>query len=297
MVTPEHAIDTIQSVYGSHPGHRTLHAKGRFFSGTFTATPAAAALSRAAHLQGEPVPVWVRWSDGSGSPTTRDDKPDVRGMAVSFRLPDGTATDILGQTGPRFPVRTPEDFLALVRAAAPGPALAWRLPVFLATHPQSVAPLIANAKAGALKPPHSFAEATYYAIHAFKWLGTDGSSRWVRYTLVPQAERSTTQRGSGPDFLHAEIAARVDNGPVRYTLQVQLAGDGDDPHDPMSVWSSTERIDAGTLEVTTPDPEREGDGRIVVFDPTRVVDGIELSDDPILLYRPKAYGESLNRRL
>ncbi len=33
----------------------------------------------------------------------------------------------------------------------------------------------------------------------------------------------------------------------------------------------------------------------MVFDPTRVVDGIELSDDPILRYRPAAYSESINR--
>ena len=34
----------------------------------------------------------------------------------------------------------------------------------------------------------------------------------------------------------------------------------------------------------------------MVFDPTRVVDGIELSDDPILRYRPSAYAESVKRR-
>ena len=34
-----------------------------------------------------------------------------------------------------------------------------------------------------------------------------------------------------------------------------------------------------------------------VFDPGRVVDGIELSDDPILRYRPGAYSESVARRM
>jgi catalase len=33
-----------------------------------------------------------------------------------------------------------------------------------------------------------------------------------------------------------------------------------------------------------------------VFDPTHVVDGIELSDDPILHYRALAYAESVQRR-
>jgi catalase len=297
MVSPEAAIDTIHSVFGSHPGHRTLHAKGQFFTGTFTPTPAAAQLTRAAHMAGETVPVSVRWSDGSGRPNTRDDKPDVRGMAVSFRLPDGSATDILGQTAPRFISRTPEEFLALVRAAAPGPGQLWRMPAFMATHPRAVPGLLANLKAGALNPPRSFAEATFYAIHAYKWIAADGSERWVRYTLLPHAAKSDGPPVSGPDFLHLEIADRLAHGPVRFTLQVQVAADGDDPHDATSVWDSSERTDVGTIEITAPDPNREQNGEVVVFDPTRIIDGIELSDDPILRFRPRAYSVSVNHRV
>ncbi len=47
---------------------------------------------------------------------SRTRRPTSAGMAVSFRLADGTATDLLGQTAPRFPVRTPEAFLAMVQA-------------------------------------------------------------------------------------------------------------------------------------------------------------------------------------
>ena len=49
--------------------------------------------------------------------------------------------------------------------------------------------------------------------------------------------------------------------------------------------------------ITGLDPDREQNGEIVVFDPTRVVAGIGLSDDPILHYRAKAYTESVNRRV
>ena len=37
-------------------------------------------------------------------------------------------------------------------------------------------------------------------------------------------------------------------------------------------------------------------GEIFVFDPVRVTDGIELSEDPILQFRPKAYSVSIERR-
>ena len=65
----------------------------------------------------------------------------------------------------------------------------------------------------------------------------------------------------------------------------------------MSVWKPREVVDAGTLTVTALADDPEADGGVVVFDPTRIVDGIELSDDPILLYRPQAYSESVKRRL
>ena len=35
---------------------------------------------------------------------------------------------------------------------------------------------------------------------------------------------------------------------------------------------------------------------MVVFDPTRVIDGVELSDDPVLHERPRAYSVSIDRR-
>jgi catalase len=44
------------------------------------------------------------------------------------------------------------------------------------------------------------------------------------------------------------------------------------------------------------DRERERDGDILVFDPTRVTDGIDLSGDEILRFRPRAYSASVTRR-
>lgn len=294
MLEPEKMVDGIKAAFGDHPGHRTLHAKGAFYAGTFTATPAAATLSRAGHLQGDPVPVRVRWSNGGGNPRTPDKAPDVRGMAVSFRLPDGTATDLLGQTAPRFNVRTPEAFLELVQAAA-NPL---RMPLFLARHPESIPAVLAGVRAKALVSPYSYAEVTYYPVHAYKWVAGDGTESWVRYRLTPQGGREERVAGefTGRDRLREEILARLAAHPVRFTLEVQVAGDRDDPHDPMSVWR-TPFFDAGTIEVTGPDPEREQNGEVVVFDPTRVVDGIELSDDPILHYRAGAYSASVSRRV
>jgi catalase len=289
VISPERAVDGINDTFGSHPGSRALHAKGTVCRGTFTATPEAARLTRAAHMQGEPVDVTVRVSNGSGDPHSPDSAPDVRGMGVKFHLPDGSRTDISAQTVSRFPVRTPDAFIALVRANKPGLGRLWKLPLFLATHPEAVPAL--RAGASGLKPPSSYAACRFYAIHAFKWVGADGGERYVRYTWLPEAAAGPV--GEGADYLQDEIRDRLERGPVRFKLELQIAAAGDTVDDPTSVWpGSRERVTAGTLELTGLAP---GDD-VLVFDPGRLTDGIEPSDDPVLRFRSPAYSVSVERR-
>jgi catalase len=94
VVTPDDAIEAIRGSGGARPGYRALHAKGKLYRGTFTASPKAAGLSRAAHLDGSAVPTLIRFSNGSGRSDQRDGAPDIRGMAVKFSLPDGTMVSV-----------------------------------------------------------------------------------------------------------------------------------------------------------------------------------------------------------
>jgi catalase len=298
-ITPEQVVDGVNERYGRHPGYRALHAKGRYYKATFTATPEAARLTRAAHMQAEPVPVRVRLSNGSGNPDSKDYVPDVRGMAVSFELPDGSRTDVLGQTAPNFPINTPEGFVEVVQANVAGLARLWKFPAFLAKHPDAIPGLPGNL--AALKPPLSYATRRYYPIHAFKWVNADGGEQYVRYTWLPDAGEQTISQGeakkAGADYLQEEMLERLGRGPARFTFQLQLAAEGDRTDDPRKKWpEDRETVVAGTLEITELDPSAETGGELIVFDPMRLTDGIEPSDDPILQYRPRAYSVSAERR-
>lgn len=299
MISPKQAVDVINERFGRHPGYRALHAKGILCKGSFTATPEAAGLTRAAHMQGQAVDVVVRFSNGSGDPGHPDYAPDVRGMAVKFQLPDGSETDIVSQTAPRFPVRTPDAFMDLVRANIQGPARLWKLPLFLARHPGALPAVRANLPI--LKPPSSYAALPYYAIHAFKWLDAGGGERFVRYTWLPEADEPSLSGGEakerGRDYLREEIGERLASEPARFTLQLQLAEEGDSTDDPSAAWpGDRETVIAGTLELTGLETGRETGDDLLVFDPVRVTDGIELTDDPILNFRTKAYSVSIERR-
>ena len=142
------------------------------------------------------------------------------------------------------------------------------MPGFLLRPPCAVPALVANAKAKSLISPPSYAVPTYYPVHAYRWVAADGSGSWVRYVLRPQSSTAPEGTFSGKDRLREEIAARLAAGPVTYTLEVLVADDGDDPHDPMSVWKPREVVDAGTLTVTALADDPEADGAVVVFDPT-----------------------------
>ncbi|MGH3466311.1 MAG: catalase family peroxidase [Thermocrispum sp.] len=300
MVTPQDAIATLTDVFGRHTGYRALHAKGRFYTGTFTATPAAAKLTRAGHMQGEPVPTLVRLSHGAGHPRMPDGRPVPRGMAVRFTLPDGSDTVLSAQTARLFVTRSVEGFLAFTRAAQPSVASLWRFPMLVARHPEIVRTLRANSVA--LRIPASYATCAYHGLHAFRWVDAEGGSRFVRYHWAPAAGESFLSpwqaRKRGGDFLAGELAERLASGPVRFRLDLQFAGPGDSTTDPSAPWRRTDTVAAGTLELTGPAPEDpEAGGGVVVYDPANVTDGIELPDDEILRFRSEVYSASVEQRL
>jgi len=298
VVTAEQAIDAIRATGGAQPGNRALHAKGKLYRGTFTATPEAATLSRAAHLSGATVPALVRFSSGSGNPRQPDNAPGVRGMAVKFTLPDGSSTDVSTQTAKLFPVSTPDDFVSLLRAMRPGPTAALRLIGYIASHPRFLKALPVVRAAN--KVPASYGTIGYHGLHAFRWTATDGSERFVRYHLQPVVGEEflppDVAKGQGADFLSAELDQRLASQPVRFDYQVQVAAHGDSTVDPSAPWHSDHIVTVGTLQITGVETEREHDGDIVVFDPMRVTDGIEASDDPVLRFRTLAYSASVKLR-
>ncbi len=301
MASAREAVELLHETYGAHRGHRAVHAKGVVCRGTFTATPEAARLTRAAHLQGEPVEVTTRFSNGSGNPSSRDFVQDGRGMAVKFYLADSSRTDIVALNLPRFFVRTPEDFISFTRASKrlpvinqPGP----RFGLYLVRHREALPAVRAFL---ALKPPASYARLRYNALHAYQWLNADGAERYVRYSWLPEAGEATISgaeaKAAGADYLQEEIVERLGREPVRFRLQVQLAEEGDPTADPTAVWPERrETVVVGTIELTELETGRDTGGDIPVFDPTRLTDGIELSDDPIPRFRSQAYSVSVEQR-
>jgi catalase len=285
-----------------HPGYRAAHAKGILCAATFTPSPAARQLSRAAHFAGPPVRAHVRFSNGSGDPDASDAARDGRGLAVKFSLADGSTTDLVTISLPVFFARTPEDLLEFNAARRPDPATGApdvaKVGEYLGRHPEAV-PAVTAAITDVI--PASYATLTYHSIHAFAFTDADGAVRHGRYHLVPEAGEHALgdeEVAAVPsDYLHAELTDRLAQGPARFAVEVELAAPEDPVDDPTAVWpDGRERIALGTLEITALAFDRERDGDILVFDPSRLPDGIAPTDDAILLARSDAYRVSVTRR-
>ena len=286
---------------GIFAGFRAAHAFGRIYAGTFTATPAAKTLSRAAHFQGPPIPATARLSGSAGNP---DEKPSiVVAMATKFYLPDGTTTDLIGITLPAFFARTPAEFLAFTEAQKADPTTGKpdldKLKAFMAAVPNGGRALLLLQHQPA---PVSFAQTSYRPLHAYYFLNAAGEGRWARYHWEPDAGTAgqpLEELAKQPhDYLFTEVEGRLRKGPVVFRLELELAEEGDPVDDPSAIWpAGRERIVVGRLELFRRITEAEIGDPVMMHDPTAVTDGIEVSPgDQIIAARRGAYVVSVAER-
>ncbi len=298
--TATQTIDTMNKLWGRHPGIRANHAKGVVVLGSFTPTPAAKALSKAAIFAGAPVPVTVRFSDSTGLPTLADGSPNANphGMAVKFQPAGATTVDVVTNSLPFFPVANGEDFLALLQAnslsgpTAPKPTPAQK---FIATHPS------VPAAFSALRTPSSFARESYNGIDAFVFVNAAGKRQPFRFKFVPDAGvdhlAPAVAAKMPPDFLVVELPTRLKSAKVSFHLMAQLANPGDQTKDPTKPWPSDRKmVDMGLITLTSAASDNVLAQKQLHYLPNQLEPGIELSDDPLINARVRAYVISFGRR-
>jgi len=288
----EEIIDVLATIFGKHAGARAVHAKGEVYKGSFVATADALKFCKAPHFTGASIPLTLRLSDFAGIPTLPDTDPNAspRGFAVRFHTALGD-TDIVAHSYNGFPVANAEEFLEFAKALASN-----TIQAFAAEHPATA--LFASTP----KPtPKSFANETFYGVNAFRFLNPSGEMKHARYQIVPYAgdERLTAEEVAmkGPNFLFEELAERLKKGPVEYMLIAQVADSTDNVTDATSIWpESRPKIELGKISITSEDADSKAAEKKLIFDPVHVIDGIELSDDPLILARSGIYSVSYSRR-
>jgi catalase len=293
-------LGNMEANIGYVPGFRRAHGRGVAFRGTFTATPEAAAMTIAEHMQGDAIDVTVRLSNGAGSPY-QSDRIAVLGMGVRFALPSGDTSEWAALNIKDFPARVPEDFELLAGAQKKnkkGKINPLRLGAFIATHPHCLKGLLAILKAPTTE---SFANTSFNGLHAYYLVDADGIRHAFRYHWVAVAgpDDLTIEEGRfvPPQYLVSEMKQRIDGSPAIWDLEFEMAEPGDPTDDMTKHWpKSRRRVKAGRLVVDRVHEDQDLVDRSM-FDPTKVPPGIEVSADPVLHFRSESYIESQKRRL
>jgi catalase len=300
--TATQTIDVMNQLWGKHPLTRANHAKGIVAEGSFVPAAAARRLSRASIFAGPAVKVDVRFSDSTGLPSLPDGSGDANphGMAVKFHTASGGYVDIVANSLAFFPVANGEEFLALLQALAasppgtPKPTPAER---FIGAHP-AVLPAFASATT-----PASLARETYNGVDAFVFVDAAGHRQPFRYRIVPATGRPlhlapAVAAKMPPDFLVDELKRRLARRPVAFHLLAQLAAPGDQTKDPTQPWPASRKlVDMGTITLTRAAADNVQAQKDLRYLPTQLEPGIEVSDDPLIEDRSRAYVVSFVRRL
>jgi len=293
-------VEKINRVLGKFEGYRSLHADGRLYKGSFQANATAAKYTRAIHMQGHEVPVTVRFSKGGGDPFAHFGS--TVGMATRFYLSDGRVTNLVMLSQKLFIANTVEQFLELLNSGLPlqagGPPNLEGLKAFLAVNPNSAKVFKMRAENLA---PTSFASTEFNSVHAFLLSSLQGNVTPARFHWVPvegiagQPVEDLAKQEA--DVLYKELEARLEQRPVAFNLELELAEPGDPLDDATALWpEERKRVVIGTLHLTGTATEQETGDLIMNHDPTALTDGIDATDDPIIQIRRGVYEVSAAQR-
>jgi catalase len=263
----------------------------------FVTEHSMAAYTKAHFLQtaGQETPVLVRFSTvfhGKGSPET---VRDPRVFEVKLHTQEGIY-DIVGSNLPVAFVRDAAKFPALAQAMKTSPDTNEQSPArywdLLTRMPESTHMLTWLFSNDGM--PANYRQMNGYSVRTFKWLNTEGTSTFVKYTwkskqgaayFTPDEAAAMQAR----DFSHAtrDLYAAIENGePPQWELHVQLlppdaaAALRFDPLDLTKRWPEDRcpLIKVGTMTLSQNPINYYGEVERAVFSPDALVSGIETAE-------------------
>jgi catalase len=219
-------------------------------------------------------------------------------MAIQFHPAGGGAVDVVTNSLAFFPVATGEDFRDLLQAlsvSGPGATKPTAADKFIAAHPS------VPKAFGSVSTPASFAQETYNGVDAFVFVNAAGKRQPFRFKIVPDAGTKHLPPAEAAklpaDFLMDELPARLAKGNVVFHLLAQIAAPGDQTKDPSQPWQPDRKlVDMGTITLTKAAPDNAAAQKAFHVLPNALTPGIEVSDDPLITARVRAYVISFGRR-
>ena len=298
--SPRLIVDALKTVAGNPARTRASFAKGFCVSGTFEPGPDAASITSSKSFT-DKAKIMGRFSVGGGNPHVADTNNMVlRGFSI--RLVNDVTSDFLFESAPVHFARTLDQMLAFLRARAPGPdgkPDAARVKAFSEANPETLnqAKYVASRQL-----PASFASTVYWGVHSFPATNSEGRTRHIKFKILPVGGERTYSEEQiaelGPDFLRADLEARICSDDAKFDIFAVLDAPGDDFLDITQRWAGEDErptILLGRMSIATLDLSGSCDEN--VFDPSNIAAGIGEPPDELFAARSPAYRISLSKRL
>ncbi|WP_346659046.1 MULTISPECIES: catalase [unclassified Bradyrhizobium] len=276
---------------------RAIFARGRCVRGTYIPSDRAEEITKSRSFTAASR-VLARFSVDGGSLHVPDAaRLTLRGF--SFRLGDiDHRSDILAQSAPVHYAKTPAQMLAYLKARLPrpdGPPDPEKLRAFSTANPET----LHQASYMAAHPlPASFADTTYWAVHAFPATNRSDETQFIKFKVVPVGSQAAppeaAARTKPGDFLHADLRDRIAARTIRFSLMAVLGRPGDPILDVTSRWPDEdhrETVRLGTIVITSIEV-----CDALAFDPATLAEGIGYPPDEIFAARRAAYATWLAQR-
>ncbi|WDF33818.1 catalase [Arthrobacter agilis] len=300
---------------------RVVHARGAVAYGEFEATgkwgDEPIATYTRAKLFSEPgrrTDVAIRFSTVIGGRDSSEAARDPRGFAVKFYTEDGN-WDLVGNNLAVFFIRDAIKFPDVIHSLKPDPVTFRQEPArifdFMSQTPESMHMLVNLFSPRGI--PADYRHMQGFGVNTYKWVDAVGGTKLVKYTWQPhQGVKSLTEEDAAAiqatDLGHAskDLYEAIERGEYpKWDLYVQLMEDGDhpeldfDPLDDTKTWPEQdfEPKLVGTMTLTRNVADHHNENEQLSFGTGVLVDGLDFSDDKMLVGRTFSYSDAQRYRV
>ncbi|TDD27788.1 catalase [Actinomadura sp. KC06] len=300
---------------------RVVHARGVTAYGFFEAygkwgDEPIATFTRAKLFQehGKQTPIALRFSTVIGGRDSAETARDPRGFAIKFYTEDGN-WDLVGNNLAVFFIRDAIKFPDVIHALKPDPVTFRQEPArifdFMSQTPESMHMLVNLFSPRGI--PADYRHMQGFGVNTYKWVNQAGDTKLVKYHWMPkQGVRSMTEEDAatvqGRDLGHAtkDLHDAIDRGDFpEWELLVQMMDDHEhpeldfDPLDDTKVWPEDQfpALPVGRIVLDRNVENNFAENEQISFGTGVLVDGLDFSDDKMLVGRTFSYSDTQRHRV
>ncbi|UYB37597.1 catalase [Arthrobacter koreensis] len=300
---------------------RVVHARGFVAYGEFEATgkwgdEPISKYTRAKLFSepGKKTDVAIRFSTVIGGRDSSEAARDPRGFAVKFYTEDGN-WDMVGNNLGVFFIRDAIKFPDVIHSLKPDPVTFRQEPArifdFMSQTPESMHMLVNLFSPRGI--PADYRHMQGFGVNTYRWVNADGESKLVKYHWQPrQGVKSLTEEDAANiqagDLGHAskDLYEAIERGDYpQWDLYVQMMDDNDhpeldfDPLDDTKTWPEEVFVPqlVGTMTLNRNVSDHHNENEQISFGTGVLVDGLEFSDDKMLVGRTFSYSDTQRYRV